>query len=52
LIVQDDPTGAIGIVINKPVGEQSLTSLFEALSQKDGDVTGNVRIFSGGPDAG
>jgi putative transcriptional regulator len=49
LIVEHGPTGAVGIVINKPIGEHSLASLFEALGQKGGDVAGNVRIFSGGP---
>ena len=41
--------GAFGIVINKPIGEQRLASVFKALGQKEGDVTGSVRIFSGGP---
>jgi putative transcriptional regulator len=49
LVVQDDPGGAVGIVINKPIGEQPLASVFKALGQKEGDVTGSVRIFSGGP---
>ncbi len=49
LIVQDGPGGAVGIVINKPIGEQPLASVLEALGQKGGGVTGNVRIFSGGP---
>ncbi len=49
LIVQDGPDGALGIVINNPVGEQPLASVFKALGQNDGGVTGSVRIFSGGP---
>ena len=49
LIVEHGPGGAIGIVINNPVGEQPLASVFKALGQKDGDVTGSVRVFSGGP---
>ena len=49
LIVQHDATGALGIIINKPIGERSLASLFEALGQKGGDIAGNVRIFAGGP---
>ena len=49
LIVQHDLTGAVGIVINKPVGEQSLASLFDALGQKGDEVAGEVRVFSGGP---
>ena len=49
LIVKHDPDGAVGIVINKPIGETSIASVFEALGQKGGDVTGDVRVFSGGP---
>jgi putative transcriptional regulator len=49
LIVEDGPDGAVGIVINKPIGDQPLASVFKALGQKESDVTGSVRIFSGGP---
>ena len=49
LIVQHNPSGAVGIVINKPIGETSLASVFEALGKKGGDVSGDVRVFSGGP---
>jgi putative transcriptional regulator len=49
LIVQHSPSGSLGIVINKPIGETSIASLFEALNQKGGDVAGDVRVFSGGP---
>jgi putative transcriptional regulator len=49
LIVQHSPNGAVGIVINKPIGEISLARVFEALGQKGADVSGDVRVFSGGP---
>ena len=49
LIVEDGPDGAVGIVINKPIGEQPLANVLKALGQKESDVTGSVRIFSGGP---
>ena len=49
LIIQHSPDGAVGIVINKPIGETSIASVFEALGQKGGDVSGDVRVFSGGP---
>ena len=49
LIVEQGPDGALGIVINKPIGEQPLASVFQALGQKDGDAKGSVRVFSGGP---
>ena len=47
LIVQHSPSGSVGIVINKPIGETSIASLSEALNQKGGDVA--VSVFSGGP---
>src|SRR5271165_7288859 len=49
LIVQHDATGALGVIVNRPVGEQTLASLLEAVGEKSADVTGSVRIFSGGP---
>ena len=49
LIVQHDPSGALGIVINKPIGEPSIVSVLEALGQKGGEISGTVRVFSGGP---
>jgi putative transcriptional regulator len=49
LIIQHGPSGALGIVINKPIGETSIASVFEALGQKGSEVAGDVRVFSGGP---
>jgi putative transcriptional regulator len=49
LIIQHSPSGALGIVINKPIGGTSIASVFEALGQKGSDVAGDVRVFSGGP---
>jgi putative transcriptional regulator len=49
LIVQHGPSGALGIVINKPIGETSIASVLQALGQKGGEISGAVRVFSGGP---
>jgi putative transcriptional regulator len=49
LNVRHDPSGALGIVINNPIGETSIASILEALGKKAGDVSGSVRVFSGGP---
>ena len=49
LIIQHSSDGAVGIVINKPVGDTPIASVIEALGQKGGDVSGEVRVFSGGP---
>ena len=47
--VRHDKTGALGIVINRPVEERALASLLEELGQKNPDAQGTVRIFAGGP---
>jgi putative transcriptional regulator len=49
LIVEHGPGGAMGIVVNKPIGEQPLDSVLKALGEDDSDVAGGVRLFSGGP---
>ncbi len=49
LIVEDDATGALGIVVNRPVGEQPLASLLDAVGEKSAGVGGSVRVFAGGP---
>jgi putative transcriptional regulator len=49
LMVQDGENGALGIILNKPVGEQTLASLLDAVGVKDAAATGSVRVFSGGP---
>jgi putative transcriptional regulator len=49
LMVRHDKEGALGIVINRPVGERSIAALLEATGHDDADVAGMVRIFAGGP---
>jgi putative transcriptional regulator len=49
LVVRHDRNGALGIIINRPVGDRSLVRLLEALGEKDSGVVGSVRIFAGGP---
>ena len=44
LILQHDKDGALGIVINRPLGERPMADLLG-----DNSVTGNVQVFSGGP---
>jgi putative transcriptional regulator len=48
-MVRHDRTGALGIVVNRPLGERPLARLLEALGDKDTPVAGTVRIFAGGP---
>jgi putative transcriptional regulator len=49
LMVRHDSDGALGIVINRPLGEKPLTDLLAAFGNKDVTASGNVRIFLGGP---
>jgi putative transcriptional regulator len=49
LMVQHGGDGAMGIVINRPLGEKPLAEILAALGAKDTAASGNVRIFLGGP---
>src|SRR5258708_9673950 len=49
LMVRHDRNGALGIVINRPIGERPLASVLEALGVKDTAVAGQGRIFARGP---
>lgn len=49
LLVRHDAAGAMGIVINRPVGWRLFASLMQAIGQDASDVSGQVRVFAGGP---
>src|SRR5437660_2216869 len=49
LMVRHDREGAFGIVINRPVGESPIASLLEGAGEDVSGISGNVRIFAGGP---
>jgi putative transcriptional regulator len=49
LMLRDDKDGALGILINRPVGERSIASLLQATGQSAVGVDGNLRVFAGGP---
>jgi putative transcriptional regulator len=49
MLVRHDRTGAMGIVVNRPLQERPLAALLEALGEKADGAAGNVRIFAGGP---
>ena len=49
LMVRHDKEGALGIVINRLVGERSIAALLEATGHDDADVAGIVRVFADGP---
>jgi putative transcriptional regulator len=49
LMVRHSPGGALGIVINRPLGERPLASLLEAIGEKNSTAAGSLRIYYGGP---
>ena len=49
VLVRHDHTGAMGIVVNRPLQERPLAALLEALGEQTAGVAGHVRIFYGGP---
>lgn len=49
LMVHHNAGGALGLVINHPLGERSLSGLLEALGEKDSTASGTLRLFIGGP---
>jgi putative transcriptional regulator len=49
LVVRHDEGGAIGIIINRPIAVRPVAELLEATGQDGTGVSGNVRVFSGGP---
>jgi putative transcriptional regulator len=49
LMVRHSPGGALGIVLNRPLGERPLASLLEAIGEKNSTAAGNLRIYYGGP---
>ncbi|MFY9840486.1 MAG: YqgE/AlgH family protein [Xanthobacteraceae bacterium] len=49
LMAQHNRDGALGIVINHPLGQRPIASVLEALGVDGSGVTDNVQVFLGGP---
>jgi putative transcriptional regulator len=49
LVVWDNAGGAFGIVINRPLEEQTIASLMAAIGEADETVRGSVLVYAGGP---
>jgi putative transcriptional regulator len=49
LMIKHDKDGALGITINRPVGEKSIANLLEAPGEDVSDIEGTLRVFAGGP---
>jgi putative transcriptional regulator len=49
VLVRHDRSGAMGIVVNRPLLERPLAALLEALGEQSAGAAGSVRIYAGGP---
>jgi putative transcriptional regulator len=49
VMIRHDRNGAMGIVINRPVGKLELARLLDAIGEKGEGTTGAVPVFQGGP---
>ena len=49
LMVRHDATGAIGLVVNRPIGEVPIAKLLEGVGLDGMGVRGDVRLHYGGP---
>ena len=49
LMVRHDKKGALGIVINRPIGMRPLAEILDAVGDKTAGVEGKVQVFAGGP---
>lgn len=49
LMVKHDKSGALGIIINRPMATMPMSRLLEMLGQQGAVATGDVQIFAGGP---
>lgn len=49
LVAQHNREGALGIVINQPLGERPIAEILKALGADASGVSGDVRLFLGGP---
>jgi putative transcriptional regulator len=49
MMIRHNRDGAMGIVINRPVGELALSGLLDAIGEKGDAASGTVPVFQGGP---
>jgi len=49
LVAQHDQNGALGIIINQPLGERPIATVLQALGGDAVGVSGDARLFLGGP---
>src|SRR5579871_3695270 len=49
LMVQHEPKGAMGVVINRPIEQMPWAKLLAAIGQSTAGVSGQVTVYRGGP---
>ena len=49
LMVRHDKTGALGIIINRPIEDVPLTRLMDLIGKRSACITGRAQVFAGGP---
>jgi putative transcriptional regulator len=49
LMVRHDKTGALGIIINRPIQEVPLARLMDLVGKRSTGITGRAQVFAGGP---
>ena len=49
LVAQHSRDGALGIIINRPLGERPIAALIEAFGADANDINGSVKVYRGGP---
>lgn len=48
-MVRHDETGAMGVVVNRPMGDVPIATLLDGLGLESDDVEGDIRVHYGGP---
>lgn len=48
-VVHHDATGAMGLIVNRPIGEASLSELLEQAGLDNTGIRGKIRVHFGGP---
>jgi putative transcriptional regulator len=48
-LMHHDATGAMGVVVNRPLGEAELATLLKSIGRDGAGVSGTVRVHYGGP---
>ena len=48
-MIEHDPKGALGLVVNRPVGAMPVAVLLEGLGLDTEEIRGDIPVYSGGP---